>query len=883
MTDGVVLREKLRAPPVTGLARERLEQPLRDGRPSILDVVVAPAGSGKTTLMSRVLATAPTPAGWYRVTADDWTEARLVAHLAAALREVCDVGAVTSMDALLAGLDRWPGPGGLLILDDVHEITGTSAERVLERFVTLRPHRLRIILGSRRMPDINIPRIRVSGPFREIGGDDLRFRSWEAEELFASVYREPLRPDAAAALTRQTGGWAAGLQLFHLSTAGRTAGERHQAVAGLGGRSKLVRSYLTHNVLAELPEDRRRFLVRTSTLGRLSGAACDALLNIDGSRRILEQLEAAQLFTSMDDDGVHFRYHEILQTHLEMALVEEYGHARARAWYARSGVVLESLGDHRSALRAYAKAEDWPAVSRLVEQAAADRSDATAVDADHLLPASTWRQDPWLALANARRLVRDGALASAAEAYRCAKGLYDEPRFQQICSDETRAVALWLPGAADQSRLRHWSVPLRDGLRAAPDFGAVPTADARSRLAYGLAAIAAGDIQWARERLATIRSDELTDEMARIAAQLALATLCLVEAVDDAEAGFGEVAALAEDNGLPWLARLAHGLQQLALVKSQGALWRLDCCAELIRAADQRGDPWGAALLTLVVGLTTRAIGIAAEPAELVDAAARFTALDAPLLQRWCSVRSPASPDPESRSAGQVAIQCFAEYRVVIDGRAVDLSRLRPQARNVLQLLSMSPGTDQHREFLEDALWPGVDHPVACHRLQVAVSSVRSLFADCAVVIRRHGESYRLCLPTDSTVDVEEFRVALTTAAAASARGDVDARIAARQRALAVYTGDLLPDVSAEAADTERQRLKRRAAAAAAGLAADHRARGAGPEALAAAQRSIDLDPYQDRPWLLLADLHEQAGDASAAEFTRREYARIQAELAIPA
>jgi DNA-binding SARP family transcriptional activator len=879
LLDGVVFKEKLRAPEASGLARGRLEKPLLDGPPTILDLVVAPAGSGKTTLLSRVAAAAAGPVGWYRVTDDDATEARLVTHLAAALRVVCDTGAATSMDALLARLDDWSGTDALLVLDDLHEIAETPAERALQRFVTLRPRGLRLILGSRRVPDINIPRLRVSGPFHEIGGDDLRFRSWEVEELFAAVYRQPLRPEAAAALTRRTGGWAAGLQLFHLATAGRSAAERHQAVADLGGRSKLVRSYLTRNVLAELPEDRRTFLLRTCTLGRLSGRACDALLNTDGSHRILEELESAQLFTSTDDDGLHFRYHEILQTHLEMALVEEYGRDGARGWYARSGVVLESLGDLRSATRAFAKADDWQAVSRLIGQAGTDR-----IDHD-LLPPGTCRRDPWLALANARRLARDGALRAANDAYRFAQGCYDEPRFSQICTAEAQAVRTWLPGTAapgEQLALRHWSHALRDGLRVAPDFSALsPTAgEAGMRLAYGLAAVVAGEIRWARTAVASVRRDESADAALGIAAELVWRVL---DVMRDGPAhrgfGLGEVASLAEVNGLPWLARLAHGLQQVALVQSSDTAWRLECCTELIRAADARGDAWGAALLSLAVGLARKTIGDRA-PAELADAAARFADLDAPMLARWCDP-GPAEKAEAPARTPSVAIRCFGEFRVELDGVAVDLSRLRPQARNVLQLLALSPGVDHHREFLEDALWPGVQHAVACHRLQVAVSSVRSLFDDGSVTIKRRGESYRLCLPTGSTVDAGEFGKALSAASTASARGDVDGRMAARRQALAVYTGDLLPGVTAEPVEAERQRLRRAAASAAASLAADYRARGAGARALAAAQRSVDLDPYQDGPWLLIAELHDKGGDACAAELTRREYARIQAELTV--
>ena len=107
------------------------------------------------------------------------------------------------------------------MVDDLHEIAGSRAEQALERFVLLRPRWVRLLLGSRRPPALNITRLLVSGELCQLDSEDLRFRSWEVEELFRVVYDRPLSPEAAAALTRRTGGWAAGLQLFHLATATR--------------------------------------------------------------------------------------------------------------------------------------------------------------------------------------------------------------------------------------------------------------------------------------------------------------------------------------------------------------------------------------------------------------------------------------------------------------------------------------------------------------------------------------------------------------------------------------------------------------------------------------------------------------------------------------
>ena len=472
MSNPVILTEKLRRPEPAGLSRPRLEGPLLDSSTSRLGLVVAPPGSGKTTLLARVAAASTVPVAWYRVTGDDAAESNLVAHLGRTLRDALGIDEPdTTVGSLLGALEGWSGrtgirSGAVLILDDLHEIAGSAAERALERFVELRPHSLRMLIGSRRQPEMNIPRLRVSGLLQEISSDDLRFRSWEVEELFISVFREPLSPESSAALTRRTGGWAAGLQLFHLATAGRSVVDRQRAVEDLGGRSKLVRSYLARNVLAELPEDRRQFLLRTCTLGSLTGALCDALLETTGSSKILDELEQQQLFTSSEDDGESFRYHEVLRTHLEWALVEEYGAAGARGWYSRSAALLEDIGDQRAAVRAYARAEDWGAVARMIQTRGSGPDDAVT-GTDLLLPPSVVEHDPWLSLAEARRRVREGALTAASDAFRQAESLLDEPEFRESCRLERSVAAMWGPGRPvgrplDQSaEARHWSTPVR--------------------------------------------------------------------------------------------------------------------------------------------------------------------------------------------------------------------------------------------------------------------------------------------------------------------------------------------------------------------------------------------------------------------------------------
>jgi DNA-binding SARP family transcriptional activator len=679
VSNPVVLTEKLRRPEPAGLARTRLESRLLEGATNRLHLVVAPPGSGKTTLLARVAAAAAlsAPVAWYRLTGDDATEGAVVAHLARALHDNLGIAvAGPSMAGLLEALEDWPGKSGTVVLDDVHEIAGTTAEHALEQFVQLRPHALRVLIGSRRQPEMNIPRLRVSDVLQEISSDDLRFRSWEVEELFTAVFHEPLSPESAAALTRRTGGWAAGLQLFHLSTAGRSAADRRRAVDDLGGRSKLVRSYLARNVLAELPEERRQFLLRTCTLGSLTGALCDALLETTGSRRILDELEQQQLFTSSADDGETFRYHEVLRAHLEWALIEEYGAAGARRWYSRSAALLESIGEARSAVRAYARAEDWGAVARMI-QTRGSGPDSTVAGTDFLLPATVVEHDPWLSLAEARRRVREGALGAAIQAYRQAEALLDEPDFRESCRHERTAAALWAaPSAGERgwtspppTDTRHWSARVRAATRRSTQL---PTgrADCGERLGRGVSALLAGEFSRARTLLDSVEQDADADTTLRLLAGLAgTAVDLLTVGCEDPSARLGQIALDAEIAGLPWVARLARGLGETVLVAMGSPAWRVAACAHLLIECERAGDDWGAALLQLATAIACQLADPAGPADRFADAAERFRQLDAPVPALWsqalqaCVLARQAVP-----GAGELA------HLVATGARAVQLS-----------------------------------------------------------------------------------------------------------------------------------------------------------------------------------------------------------------
>lgn len=741
VSNNIVLTEKLRRPDGSGLVRPRLLKPFRSGDVG-LGLVVAPAGSGKTTLLAQIAAADPRPVAWYRVDGNDRDGATFLAHLARVLTDALSMPvADASLPHLLASLPIRPPtpPTGrtgatdvdhagrlVLVLDDLQEITAGPAEHLVAQLIALRPPWLRILVGSRRTPEVNVPRLRVSGGLVEVTAEDLRWRSWEVEELFLSHFGEPLSPESAAALARRTGGWAAGLQLFHLSTAHRPAAERHRAVEELGGRSKLIRSYLASNVLAGLTPERQNFLRRTCGLEPLTADLCDGLLGIRGSAVILDELEQQQLFTVSDDDGETYHYHEVLRSHLQWSLVQSEGPDAARGWYRRSARLLEQAGAVRGAVRAAVQAEDWATVARLVRigPLSGDRGAGDPVDGDgrHLpLPPSVVAQDPWLSLAQARRQLRSGALEPAIRAFRSAENLLDEPGFRAICRRERSVAQLWA-GAASTSgwfsldirpATAHWSARLREAtMRLPSDSGpgaatdALASGTAADYLVDALIRLLAGDLGGARTRLrlaADAQAEDADGDRPRVgpddsvvALVVDLATVVVdllldptAEVPHPAAAALIEIAARADDVGQPWIARLARGLREATLVRGEEAAgrsaWRRQACADAVRACDRLDDPWGAAILQVA----TAAVAADQETARRAygDAAARFRGVGAPVVALWIDalLRTCHPTDTASTSAYlHPGVEPAAVARVVQGARAM-------QVPGVIDLLAGGP------------------------------------------------------------------------------------------------------------------------------------------------------------------------------------------------
>ena len=656
-----VVSAKVLIPQVQSLARERVDGLLARIWQHRVGLVVAPAGSGKSTLLAGFASSAGVPVAWYRAESWDAKTTTLLSHLQSAFTAA--LGSIPdgwdSVEAAARALETWPGRRALLVIDDLHTLEDSPAELTLERLIDYAPPSITFLIGSRALPGFNLSRLRVSGSLLEIGSEDLRFRSWEVERLFRDFYREPLPPEELAELARRTEGWAAGLQLFHLATRGKSPQERRRILTALGSQVRLTREYLTRNVLDQLPADLRWFLVRTCVLSRLTGAICDAFLDRSGGQQVLEELVRRQIFTYATDDGGGYRYHEVLRSHLEQVLVEELGETQARAAYCRAGSLLEVSGAFPDAVQAYSRGEDWEAVDRLLHRQGGGllEGPGTWIDA---LPPALLRQDPWLMLGSARRHRAEGRWREAIEAYHRAERVFGSSEAGLICATERKALAGWLEPATMPGN--DWAGVLRkavghDPLAVKQAAGQLP--EATGKLAAGLACLLAGQLEQARRQLNAAADSRDAPAALATAARLSAGVAALLSGDHQGLFDVEESAEGAETLGMGWVARLARAA--LVLTGRPGSAAETE---SLRVACDRDGDRWGSALIGLMIGWAAVYAGENALPA-LEEATDTFHQLGAGVLEAWSrallALTLARSGAPEAREAALQA-ESLARY-----------------------------------------------------------------------------------------------------------------------------------------------------------------------------------------------------------------------------
>jgi len=423
---------KLLIPPPSRhlIERGRLYDTLDKGIEEGIVLLSAPAGAGKTMLLSAWIAARalPGPACWLSLDGEDNEANRLLKNLLSALRGAGALEPGGALDDLVApagsGTERFLAllVNGLaelrsplvLVLDEIHELTSPPAAAAIDFLVRHAPEQLRIVLAGRADPPLPTERLRAGGALTELRIAELAFNREETAELCERL-ELALSNTEIDSLWARTEGWPAAMRLAALSLRGHS--EPGRFLAEFAGTDRAVADYLIAEVLARLPEESREFMLRTCLVDELSPELADALTGREGGTLPLMELE--RLGAPVQPTAVGgrwYRYHplfaELLRAHLRHAHPREIPslHRRAARWYAEQGQAMLAI---RHALAG----GDWQQAGGLIAEHWLElflRGGSAAMRGPMAqLPPEVVASDPRLAAAVAGSRLQDGDLQDA--------------------------------------------------------------------------------------------------------------------------------------------------------------------------------------------------------------------------------------------------------------------------------------------------------------------------------------------------------------------------------------------------------------------------------------------------------------------------------------
>ena len=396
-----VLATKLYIPPPrhNAISRPHLLARLNAGLQCKLTLISAPAGFGKTALLSAWISELKTTnsalqekrsrqpgvirnaestnpqVAWLSLDEGDNDPARFLTYFVAALQTLAPQigsGVVATLQSpqpppgevlltlLLNDLATLNEPF-VLVLDDYHVIESKAVDQALTFLLEHLPPQMRLIIATREDPSLPLARLRARNHLSELRISDLRFTLREAADFLSQVMALKLSSEEIAALESRTEGWVAGLQLAALALQGQHSihGQHDTSsfIKSFTGSHRFVMDYLVEEVLQQQSPTIQRFLLRTSILNRLCASLCEALLDEPAGQATLQALEQANLFIiPLDNQRRWYRYHHLFAELLRQRLHQQNEsslasgqsdidklHIRASQWFESNGLEFEAF------------------------------------------------------------------------------------------------------------------------------------------------------------------------------------------------------------------------------------------------------------------------------------------------------------------------------------------------------------------------------------------------------------------------------------------------------------------------------------------------------------------------------------------------------------
>jgi LuxR family transcriptional regulator, maltose regulon positive regulatory protein len=344
------------------VSRSRLIERLNAGIESKLILVSAPAGFGKTTLITDWIANTGRPVAWLSLDEGDNDPALFMEYFVAALRKVKPKIGASAM-RLFRSSQQFTARTiltdlineictlsihFLLVLDDYHAIKNKSIHSTLDYLIDNMPQNMHLAILTRSDPPLHLSHLRGRGQLIELRASDLRFTIEEVGKFLNQVMSLNLSKEEISSLDARSEGWIAGLQMAAISLKDRT--DKSEFIAAFSGSNRNIMDYLFEEVFERQTADIQSFMLQTSILEQLTGPLCDAVTGRNDSGVILENMQKTDLFVlSLDEENRWYRYHhlfadlllhnlKIAQPHLIPLLYE-----RASLWYEQNDLSAPAI------------------------------------------------------------------------------------------------------------------------------------------------------------------------------------------------------------------------------------------------------------------------------------------------------------------------------------------------------------------------------------------------------------------------------------------------------------------------------------------------------------------------------------------------------------
>ena len=420
------------------ISRTGLWEKLNTGLRRKLILVSAPAGFGKTTLVSDWINHHQIPVSWISLDKGDNDPVELLKYIISGIQNFNKNFGQHILK--LAASPNKPAPESiagllineilnieydfLLVLDDFHLITTGDIVELVAYLLQHIPDNMHLVIITRADPALPVARLRSQQQLVELRLADLSFSANEISTLFNKKLKLDLSAEDVRSLETRTEGWIAGLQLAALSL------RNHRDVSGfirdLKGDNQYIMDYLMEEVLKSQPEKTREFLLQTSVLNPLSAPLCDFVLSRNDSQIMIENLERNNMFfIPLDTDRHWYRYHhlfsELLRRRLQMqgkVLMTEL-HNRACNWFEQNNMVDLAI-EHALAIKNHDKSIQL--IGGIVEEKWRNGQHGLILKYSDLLPDEIIKKNPdfcfyyaWILITAGRIQKAEPFLASAEE------------------------------------------------------------------------------------------------------------------------------------------------------------------------------------------------------------------------------------------------------------------------------------------------------------------------------------------------------------------------------------------------------------------------------------------------------------------------------------